>query len=291
DGLSHGSRVQIDASASDYIDPDVLSLIRDFQNNVAPDRKILINLKGFSRFPAFEDVMQFPDYSTSETQLQLTQEEVLEVLAEGNQRFVEDRRLNRDLIRQVRSTADGQSPVAAILSCIDSRVPAEIVFDLGVGDIFSLRVAGNVVGTKSLGSLEYAVKVAGVKVVLVLGHTRCGAVTASAEFVAAEKTVSEETGCQNLQAIVNEIKPCVDSELASDRSRFFDQTGEVVSIEEPLVDEIAERNVIRSVQEIVRRSDAIAQSVRDGEIVIRGAIYDVKTGRVEFLGDGSSSES
>ncbi len=291
DGLSHGSRVQIDASASDYIDPDVLSLIRDFQNNVAPDRKILINLKGFSRFPAFEDVMQFPDYSTSETQLQLTQEEVLELLAEGNQRFVEDRRLNRDLIRQVRSTADGQSPVAAILSCIDSRVPAEIVFDLGVGDIFSLRVAGNVVGTKSLGSLEYAVKVAGVKVVLVLGHTRCGAVTASAEFVAAEKTVSEETGCQNLQAIVNEIKPCVDSELASDRSRFFDQTGEVVSIEEPLVDEIAERNVIRSVQEIVRRSDAIAQSVRDGEIVIRGAIYDVKTGRVEFLGDGSSSES
>ncbi|MDB4339028.1 hypothetical protein OAA19_02850 [Rubripirellula sp.] len=87
------------------------------------------------------------------------------------------------------------------------------------------------------------------------------------------------------------MKPCVDSELASDRSRFFDQTGEVVSIEEPLVDEIAERNVIRSVQEIVRRSDAIAQSVRDGEIVIRGAIYDVKTGRVEFLGDGSSSES
>ncbi|MDB4339027.1 hypothetical protein OAA19_02845, partial [Rubripirellula sp.] len=202
DGLSHGSRVQIDASASDYIDPDVLSLIRDFQNNVAPDRKILINLKGFSRFPAFEDVMQFPDYSTSETQLQLTQEEVLEVLAEGNQRFVEDRRLNRDLIRQVRSTADGQSPVAAILSCIDSRVPAEIVFDLGVGDIFSLRVAGNVVGTKSLGSLEYAVKVAGVKVVLVLGHTRCGAVTASAEFVAAEKTVSEETGCQNLQRLL-----------------------------------------------------------------------------------------
>ncbi len=96
------------------------------------------------------------------------------------------------------ATADGQTPLAAILSCIDSRVPAELVFDLGIGDIFSIRVAGNVIGSKSLGSIEYGVGVAGVKLVLVLGHTRCGAVTSSVQLLGDNKNVEQETGCQHL---------------------------------------------------------------------------------------------
>ena len=283
EGVKPGTRLQIDATDSDYIDPDVLSLIRDFRNSVATKRKILVNLVGFDRFPYFGDPIQFLDHSNKETLSQLTIGEVLEVLADGNRRFAENRRLNRDLLRQVKSTADGQSPMAAILSCIDSRVPAELVFDLGVGDIFSVRVAGNVIGTKSLGSLEYAVQVAGVKVVLVLGHTRCGAVTSSAEMVATETNVADATGCQNLEAIVDEVRPCVMERLESERQRFFDSATGTVSVSDELVDEIAECNVVRSVQQMLHRSPAIAEAVAQGKVAVRGAIYDVKTGQVRFL--------
>jgi len=283
EGVNPGTRLQIDATASDYIDPDVLSMIQDFRRTKASERNIPINLIGFDRFPSFTDPIGFLDHSNPEFLDQLSTGEVLEMLADGNRRFSENRRLNRDLMRQVKSTADGQSPMAAIMSCIDSRVPAELVFDLGVGDIFSVRVAGNVVGRKSLGSLEYAVKVAGVKVVLVLGHTRCGAVTSSSQMIASGTDVVAATGCQNLNAIVDEVRPCVESKLSAERNRFFDSEDGSVSISGELVDEIAELNVLRSVDEILSRSTVIAEAANAGQVTVRGAIYDVNTGQVRFL--------
>ena len=178
-----GTQLLIDASDSDYIDPDILSLIRDFKNNVAPARKVSVSLRGFRDKYELHDDIQFADYSTRELLDRVTPAQVLEILREGNRRFRTGNRLSRDLGRQVGATASAQNPLAVVLSCIDSRVPAELVLDAGLGDIFSVRVAGNVIGTKTLASIEYGVAVAGVKLVLVMGHTRCGAVTSSVEVL------------------------------------------------------------------------------------------------------------
>ena len=204
-----GTSLLIDASDTDYVDPDVLSLIRDFKNNRGPAKGVSVSLRGFREKYKLEDDIQFADYSTRELQDRVTPRQVLEILREGNRRFRTGHRLSRDFGRQVGATAGGQTPIAAVLSCIDSRVPAELVLDLGIGDIFSVRVAGNVIGSKSLGSLEYAVCVAGVKLVLVLGHTRCGAVTSSVQLLGENKNVEEATGCENLHTIVDEIEPCI----------------------------------------------------------------------------------
>lgn len=278
-----GSRLMIDATDSDYIDPDVLSLIRDFKDNVAPARKVLVNLVGFKKKYELHDVIQFADYTTRETQELVTPDQVLAILRDGNRRFVDGKRLNRDLGRQVHATASGQNPLAAILSCIDSRVPTELVFDLGVGDIFSVRVAGNVVGTKSLGSLEYAVQVAGVKLVLVLGHTRCGAVTSSVQLVSAGQDAQQATGCQHLQAIVDEIAPSVLGVMKENNVSFQSLQKEPPEVAESLVDEVAKRNVVHAVREITSRSDVIAKAVSSGRLKVLGALYDVKTGDIEFL--------
>lgn len=280
DEAKPGSNILIDASDSDFIDPDLLSLFRDFKENVAPARGISVNFKGFKERYRLQDEVQFADYSTRELQQLVTADQVIEMLAEGNQRFVEGKRLNRDLGRQVGATAAGQNPLAVILSCIDSRVPAELIFDLGVGDIFSVRVAGNVIGTKSLGSMEYAVAVAGVKLVCVLGHTRCGAVTSSVNLVAQGVKASAVTGCQHLQAIVDEVATSV-PELSSDALEQMTPEDR-----EELVDSVAARNVLHTAQLVVQRSAVIRQSIKEGGVKIIGAMYDVKTGRIEFLDRG-----
>ncbi len=192
-----GSNVLIDASGTDYIDPDVLSLIRDFKNNVAPAHGVTVSLRGFRTKYQLHDDIQFADYSTRELQDRVSPQQVLDILMEGNRRFREGQKLTRDYGRQVDATAGGQNPLAVVLGCIDSRVPAELIFDLGIGDIFSVRVAGNIIGTKCLGSIEYGVGVARVKLVVVLGHTRCGAVTSSVSLLAEGKNVLEATGCEH----------------------------------------------------------------------------------------------
>ena len=276
-----GSNLLIDATNSDYIDPDVLSLIRDFKDNTAPARNIAVNLNGFKAKYALQDELQFADYSTRELQDQMSAEQVLELLQAGNRRFSTGTRINRDLGRQVNATSAGQNPFAAILSCIDSRVPAELVFDLGVGDIFSVRVAGNVIGTKSLGSLEFAIGVAGVKLAVVLGHTRCGAVTSAVRLVAAGQSAHSATGCQHLQAIVDEIAPCV-----NERSPHWLKTVTDEEFERE-VDQVAARNVLRTATQILSRSEVIRNAVEQGRVKVVGALYDVKTGRIKFLDEGA----
>ncbi len=280
-----GTHLLIDATESDYIDPDILSLIRDYKLNTAPARGVTVSLKGFRDKYQLQDEIQFADYSTRELQDRVTPEQVLSILREGNRRFVSGNRLSRDFGRQVNATASGQTPLAAVLSCIDSRVPAELVLDVGLGDIFSVRVAGNVIGTKSLGSIEYGVTVAGVKLVLVMGHTRCGAVTAAVNLVGTNQDVTKATGCPHLHAIINEIEPSVD------RDEFRAASAQGESYVEAVVDEVTVRNVMQTVEKIKSRSQAIRTAVASGQLMVVGAIYDVASGKIRFLDDAGQERT
>jgi len=197
---------------------------------------------------------------TKETQQVFTPESVIETLKKGNERFISNNKVNRDLNNQVRDTSGGQFPFAVVLSCIDSRVPAEIIFDQGIGDIFSVRVAGNVVNEDVLGSIEYGCKVAGSKSVVVLGHTKCGAVTAACKHV--------ELG--NITALLSKIQPAV--------SKVNKPEVTAESIEETAI-----TNVELSVEQIKAESPILAEMEKNGEINIVGASYDVSTGKVTFI--------
>ncbi|MCO6045086.1 SulP family inorganic anion transporter [Aeoliella sp. ICT_H6.2] len=280
-----GSNVLIDASGTDYIDPDVLSLIRDFKNNIAPVHGVKVSLRGFRTKYRLHDDIHFADFSTRELQDRLTPEQALNILKEGNRRFRSGEQLSRDFSRAIDGTAGGQNPIACILGCIDSRVPAEIIFDLGIGDMFAVRVAGNIIGTKSLGSIEFGVGVAGVKLVVVLGHTRCGAVTSAVGIMAEGKNTREATGCENLGAVVEEVQVSV----REDEARQFLRLNE--DDREAMLDDIVRRNVLRTVHEITARSSVIRDAVRDGRVLVVGMIYDIKTGEVKFLNEHGRIEA
>ncbi len=207
---------------------------------------------------------------------------MLQILKDGHERFRTGRRLTRDLGRQVEATAAGQHPLAVVLSCIDSRTPAELIFDLGVGDIFSVRVAGNVTSRKVLGSIEYGCAVAGAKLVVVMGHTRCGAVTAAVDLVCSARTAAEATGCQHLDHIVADIQRSIDPHACRGVERL------PPAEKQAFVDAVARRNVRRAVAEMLGRSETLAGLVRDGRVAIVGAMYDVVTGGIEFLTDDVS---
>ncbi|HMF17231.1 MAG TPA: carbonic anhydrase, partial [Gemmataceae bacterium] len=207
----------------------------------------------------------------------------LQILKEGNERFRTGRQLMRDLGRQVEATAAGQHPLAVILSCIDSRSPAELIFDLGVGDIFNVRLAGNVTSRKALGSIEYACAVAGAKLVVVMGHTRCGAVKAAVDLICAGKNAAEATGCDHLDHIVQEVQRAVD------RATCLTAANLPADEKQAFVNSIARRNVDHAVAVLRQKSRVLAQLVQEGRLVIIGAMYDVATGAIEFLADEGNS--
>lgn len=225
-----------------------------------------------------EDHLQFVDHTTREMQDQLTPERVLNILKEGNQRFRTGKRLTRDFGKQLLSTSTGQHPMAVILSCIDSRSPAELIFDLGLGDIFSVRVAGNVISPKVLGSMEFGTAVAGAKLILVLGHTSCGAVGAAVKFANSSQTVSQATGCTFLEPIVRDIQ----------RSMIGEGTAVAQLPQEKLshiVDSVARQHVLRCVRDITCESETIRKLVEQNRVAVVGAMYDIATGEIEFLQD------
>jgi len=278
-GAGKGTHLLIDARDTDYIDPDVLDMILEFRDTKAPARDVTLSLRGFRKEFQIEDRMAFSDHSTQELQDRLTPDQVIEILREGNRRFQTGTGLSRDFARQVDSTAGGQNPMAVVLSCIDSRAPAELVLDMGLGDIFSVRVAGNVIGTKSLGSIEYGVGVAGVKLVLVMGHTRCGAVTSAVRLIGDGLEAEGVTGCQHLQSIVDEISPCInDADLRTLKNSSDNETQTVI-------DNVARRNVLHTVDAIVRESRVIREASASGHVKVVGALYDVSSGAIEFLDD------
>jgi carbonic anhydrase len=203
-----------------------------------------------------------PAVQTPESQAAMTPGAALERLREGNERFASNRAKTRDWSAKVAATASGQFPFAAVLACMDSRAPIEIVFDQGLGDVFGVRVAGNVVNDDELGSLEYAVKV-GAKLLVVLGHTRCGAVKGAIDGV--------ELG--HLTGLLEKIHPAVEAAGCHDAK------------DEACVTKVAEENVRHSMREIRERSPYLAQHLADGSLELRGGLYDVGTGRVTFFTD------
>jgi len=203
---------------------------------------------------------------TKDSQLNLSPVSALEYLKEGNQRFVNKTTVQRDLHQQVSDTATGQFPFAAIVSCIDSRIPTEVVFDQGIGDIFNARVAGNFVNEDILGSLEFACKLAGSKTILILGHTSCGAV----------KGACDNAQLGNLTQMLKKIMPAVDATTT-------EENEERSSKNLKFVNEVAEKNVRLTMEATAAQSPVLAEMVKNGEISIEGAIYDVKTGIVSFL--------
>ena len=204
---------------------------------------------------------------TKEAQAKIIPAVALTLLQEGNERFVKNKKAQRDLLEQVRDTATGQYPFATILSCIDSRVSAELIFDQGVGDIFSVRVAGNIVNEDLLGSMEFACKLAGTRVILVLGHTSCGAV----------KGACDDARLGNLTTLISKIKPAVHAVTQPEDPA--DRTSQNLQF----VDEVAETNVRLTMDNIRRLSPVLKVMEEDGEIIIAGAMYDISSGEVSFL--------
>ncbi len=202
---------------------------------------------------------------TKEMQDKITPEIAVDLLKEGNKRFVSNLKVNRNLLQQANETSDGQHPFAVILSCIDSRTSAELIFDQGLGDIFSVRIAGNIINEDILGSMEFACKVAGSKIIVVLGHTECGAVKGACDHV--------EMG--NLTALLSKIRPAIDDEISIVENR--------VSKNVEFVEKVTVINVKRGIKSIIERSPILKEMIETNKIQIIGGIHDLKTGEVTFI--------
>jgi len=203
---------------------------------------------------------------TKDSQVALTHISAKEMLKEGNQRFLDNQPLKRDLNKQVGDTATGQYPFAAIVSCIDSRIPTEIIFDQGVGDIFNARVAGNFVNVDILGSLEFACKLAGSKLIVIMGHTSCGAV----------KGACDHAKLGNLTAMLEKINPALDKVSTPEGTDRSSKNLEFVN-------QVSVENVKLTIEKLKSDSPVLNEMISNGEIAVVGAMYDVKSGAVTFL--------
>jgi len=203
---------------------------------------------------------------TKERQASITPDMALQMLKDGNKRFLEGNTLERDFSEQIKKTANNQYPFAVILNCIDSRAPAEILFDQGIGDIFNIRIAGNIVNEDILGSLEFACKVSGAKLILVLGHSNCGAI----------KGAIDDVKLGNLTELLSKIKPAVDA---------TSYEGKKSSSNYEYVEEVAKQNVMDSMKDIHDRSPILDSMIKNGDVKLEGGMYDLKTGKVEFYDD------
>ena len=204
---------------------------------------------------------------TKEMQDAITPEVALNLLKEGNKRFVNNLKINRNLLQQANETSDGQHPFAVILSCIDSRTSVELIFDQGLGDVFSVRIAGTIVNEDILGSMEFGCKVAGAKIIVVLGHTQCGAIKGACDHV--------KMG--NLTGLLSKIQPAVKAENTTVENR--------TSSNNDFVDKVSSINTRRAVKTIIERSSILKEMIDTGMCGIVGANHDIGTGEVSFFHD------
>ena len=263
------SEVVIDATDSRYIDYDVFEIIQNFRAEAKRKGITLVieNLRGYGSFEPVGNALP----QTRETQQSLTPTKVLELLKAGNKRFVHNLKANRNTLEQVNVTQEGQFPMAIILSCIDSRTSVELIFDQGLGDVFSTRIAGNIVNDDILGCMEFACKLAGSKLIVVLGHSHCGAI----------KGACSDVRLDHLTGLLEKIKPAVDSVRAR-------ESAEISQDANAFVQEVAERNVQLVVARIRKESPVLEAMAEQGEIGIVGAMYDIETGKVTFCSDQGS---
>ncbi|MET0265939.1 MAG: SulP family inorganic anion transporter [Duganella sp.] len=258
--IPDGAKVVINASSADYIDNDALEIIEDYRV-VAAERDIQLSVVGLREAYQMRDPIQFVPVLDKLTQKKLQPGDVLQLLKEGNQRFRENRRFEKDYIHQASATAGGQHPMAVVVNCIDSRTSPEIIFDAGLGDLLTIRIAGNVISREIIGSLEIAAKL-GAKLIVVKGHSSCGAIGLA----------MQQEGAHSIGAITSKIQWSVQQCCAS---------GDHLPDAE-LRDRIARLNVENSLAEIINGSESLRGAIRRGEIGLVGAFHDIASCKVEF---------
>jgi carbonic anhydrase len=262
--IPKNSQLIIDARYSHYIDKEIVELIKEFQTEQAPHKQIALNLIGFKDHYNIHNYIDFINVTTYDVQTNLTPREVLTILCEGNQRFLNDTRIHRSPKIDIKYTAQTQHPMAVVLGCIDSRVPVETIFDMSFGDLFCVRVAGNVVNNDVLASIEYACHVVGAKLIVVLGHTRCGAIQAACDGV--------EKG--HISELLAKIKPAVNAEIETTIDRTSQNTD--------FMKHVTTLNIANTLQQIYHDSEILKLMIDQDEISMVGAIYDVESGKVTF---------
>ncbi|MBL8872750.1 MAG: bifunctional SulP family inorganic anion transporter/carbonic anhydrase [Planctomycetaceae bacterium] len=278
-----GGKVLLDASRTDYIDPDILALIRDYRNKVAPAHGVQVSMRGFqSRYEMHDDV-QYVDYSTKELQDAISPQEVMQLLLDGNARFRTGNALSRDASRQVQSTSHASYPMAVVLSCSDSRTPTELIFDLGVGDVMNVCLAGNVmIGPRVLASIEYGCAVAGAKLVVVLGHTGSHIMSAAIDVLQNPGQVDPARFGEHFSSVAEEIRPA------------YEKVRKELKLQGPIsdpafVDDVTRAHIIQAVDRLTRLSGTIEELVSSERIAIVAVMYDVRSGTIEVVHATSAS--
>ncbi len=263
DNLPDYSTVIIDATYAKYIDYDIYEILQNFRAEAKRKhiKLVIQNLRGYGVLPPVEPAKP----ASKELQQSLSPEQVLNILKQGNDRFVNNLKTQDNLLQRVNETTTGQYPLAIILSCIDSRTSAELIFDQSLGDIFSVRIAGNIINDDILGSMEFACKLAGAKLVVVLGHTRCGAI----------KGACSGAQLDHLTGLLKKIKPAI-------RQIEYEYQQPVTIENMTLVEKVSSRNVELMVKQIYQDSPVLAEMKKNGDIDIVGGTYNIETGRVSF---------
>lgn len=258
------SHMIIDARHTHFIDKEILELLKEFRDEQAPSKHIRLNLTGFKDQYDIHDYIEFINVTTYDVQSNLPASQVLKILHEGNLRFLQDRRIHRTTQVDVKLTAATQFPIAVVLGCIDSRVPVETIFDVSLGDIFCVRVAGNVINNDILASIEYACSVVGTKLILVLGHSGCGAIMSACNGI--------EKG--HITELLAKIKPAINAETSTEE----DRDGNNLTF----VKHVTKLNVANTLSEIYRRSPILRNMIDANEIAMAGTVYDVHSGIVHY---------
>ncbi|HRD71171.1 MAG TPA: SulP family inorganic anion transporter [Legionella sp.] len=264
DSIPRYAQLIIDARYTQYIDKEILELLNEFKDEQAPAKQIAMNLTGFKDSYKIHNYIDFINVTTYDVQANLSPAQVLNVLNEGNQRFLHDTRIHRSNRIDIKHTAKMQHPIAVVLGCIDSRVPVETIFDMSFGDMFCVRVAGSVVNNDILASIEYACNVVKAKLIVILGHTRCGAIQAACDGI--------EKG--HITELLNKIKPAIEAETQTTTNRTGQNTTFVTNV--------TQLNVAHTVHNIYHESEILHRMIDDDEIAIVGALYDVNSGRVVY---------
>jgi carbonic anhydrase len=261
--LPDGTKVIIDATYSDYVENDVLEVIEDFKNTVSVNKNIKLNILGLKERYSLDDHIQFINVLDKETQQKLRPDEILNLLRTGNERFVKGRWTEKYFKHQLNATSFGQNPMAAVVTCIDSRTSPEIIFDVGLGDIISIRIAGNIMSHEIIGSIELACMEIGTKVVVVMGHGSCGAVA----------TAIHGLDHGHIPDVTRKIEKAM---------RDCNCTKATFKADPSLFTKVIKANVANSITEMLYESPYLSQKVSTREILVVPAYYDIATGMVSF---------
>ena len=274
----NGGHVLIDASETDYIDADVLSIIREFEEETAPAHGVDVSMIGFKpHYDQVEDRIQYVDFATRELQERLTPDQIVDILRAGNERFRCGQVLTRNMAQLRDRMANGRHPLAVVLSGSSSRTPIELIFDVGPGDIFCARATGNAIGSNTIGSLEYACVVAGAKVIVVLGHTDNKVIRIAVEALVRPQAIPLDSDCVNLGRILQGIQGSVDPTQTAD----WESAGP--EEQQARIDAISRAHVRQSMARIPEHSPALSRLAESGQIKLVAGMYDVRSGAVEFL--------